>query len=100
MVLYSVTVNVVDEIHEEWLTWMREKHVPDVMNTGCFSMHKIMRLKEPKQDGHTYSFQYYCESHEKLKEYQTQYAPTLRLEVEQKYGNKFLAFRTILDVIE
>ncbi len=100
MVLYSVTVNVLDEIHEEWIQWMREKHVPDVMNTGCFSMYKIMRLKEPKQDGHTYSFQYYCESHEKLNEYQTQYAPALRLEVEQKYGNKFLAFRTILDVIE
>jgi hypothetical protein len=100
MVLYSVTVNVVDEIHEEWLTWMREKHVPDVMNTGCFSMHKIMRLKEPKQDGHTYSFQYYCESHEKLNEYQKNFALALRLEVEQKYGNKFLAFRTILDVIE
>ena len=86
MVLYSVTVNVVDEIHEEWLTWMREKHVPDVMNTGCFSMHKIMRLKEPKQDGHTYSFQYYCESHEKLKEYQTQYAPTLRDLIGAKTG--------------
>lgn len=100
MVLYSVTVNVGDDIHEEWIQWMREVHVPDVMNTGCFAMHKIMRLKEPKQDGHTYSFQYYCESHDKLNEYQTQHAPALRTDVEIRYANKFVAFRTILEVIE
>jgi hypothetical protein len=100
MVLYSVTVNVLEEIHDEWIGWMRDKHVPDVMNTGCFVMHKIMRLKEPKQDGITYSFQYYCESPEKLAEYQTKHAPALQAEVNQKYANKFVAFRTILDVIE
>ena len=100
MVLYSVTVNVVDEIHDEWIQWMREKHVPDVMNTGCFVMHKLMKLTEPKQDGNTYSFQSYCESAEKLAEYQTKYAPSLQAEVNIKYANKFLAFRTILDVIE
>lgn len=100
MVLYSVTVNVADEIHEEWLKWMREKHVPDVMSTGCFVMHKIMHLKEPKQDGNTYSFQYYSESQEKLNEYLTQYAPALRNDVDVRYANKYAAFRTILDVIE
>lgn len=100
MVLYSVTVNVGDDIHEDWIQWMREVHVPEVMNTGCFAMHKIMRLKEPKQDGHTYSFQYYCESPEKLNEYQTLHAPALRADVENRYANKFVAFRTILDIIE
>jgi Domain of unknown function (DUF4286) len=100
MVLYSVTVNVIEEIHEEWIQWMREEHVPEVMNTGCFAMHKIMKLKEPAQDGHTYSFQYYCESHEKLNEYQTNFAPALRADVENRYANKFVAFRTILDIIE
>jgi hypothetical protein len=100
MVLYSVTVNVGDDIHEDWIQWMREVHVPEVMNTGCFAMHKIMRLKEPQQDGHTYSFQYYCESHEKLNEYQSVHAPALRADVENRYANKFVAFRTILDIIE
>lgn len=100
MVLYSVTVNVIEEIHEEWIQWMREMHVPEVMNTGCFGMHKIMKLKEPKQDGHTYSFQYFCESQERLNEYLEKYAPALRADVEQKYANKFVAFRTILDIIE
>lgn len=100
MILYSVTVNVGDDIHDEWIHWMRKTHVPDVMNTGCFVMHKIMKLHEPKQDGHTYSFQYFTESLDKLKEYQTYHAPSLQAEHQNRYQNKFVAFRTILEVIE
>lgn len=100
MVLYSVTINVGDDIHKEWIKWMREIHVPEVMATGCFVMHKIMHLKEPKQDGNTYSFQYYCESHEKLNEYKMNHAPALQADVINRYGNNFAAFRTVLDVIE
>lgn len=100
MVLYSVTINVADEVHEDWLQWMRTKHVPDVMDTGCFVMHKIMKLKDPVQDGNTYSFQYFAESDAILTEYLTNHAPGLRADVDARYANQYLAFRTILDVIE
>lgn len=100
MILYSVTVNIEDSVHQEWIQWMREVHVPDVMNTKCFVSNKIMRLLEPKQEGHTYSFQYFCASSEKLQEYQEQYAAALQADVAAKYANKFVAFRTILEVIE
>ena len=100
MVLYSVTVNVADEVHAEWLHWMRTVHVPDVMNTGCFVMNKIMKLKDPVQDGNTYSFQYFAESDEILTDYLNNHAPSLRADVDRKFANQYLAFRTILDVIE
>lgn len=100
MILYNVTVNVNEDIHSEWIEWMRIKHIPDVMNTGCFIHNKILKLTEPKQDGHTYSFQYFSESYDKLKEYQERYAPRLQAEHTQRYQDKFVAFRTILEVID
>lgn len=100
MILYSVTVNVEEEIHEEWITWMRKVHVPNVLATGCFLQHKIMKLQEPPQDGHTYSFQYFCSNREILQQYQEQHAPALQAEVNVLYANKFVAFRSILEVIE
>ena len=100
MVLYSVTINVADEVHAEWLHWMRTVHVPDVMNTGCFVTNKIMKLKDPVQDGNTYSFQYFAESDEILADYLANHAPSLRADVDRLFANKYLAFRTILDVIE
>ena len=42
MIIYNVTVSLVDQtIHEEWLNWMKTKHIPDVMNTGCFLSNKF-----------------------------------------------------------
>ena len=45
MIIYNVTVSLVDTtIQEDWLHWMKTKHIPDVMNTGCFLGNKICRL--------------------------------------------------------
>lgn len=33
MIVYSVTVNIDSSIHEDWLAWMKSKHIPDVMAT-------------------------------------------------------------------
>ena len=36
MIIYNVTCNVEKEILQDWLQWMVEIHVPDVMPTGFF----------------------------------------------------------------
>ena len=36
MIIYNVTCNVENEILQEWLQWMLEIHIPDVMQTGFF----------------------------------------------------------------
>lgn len=99
MILYSVTVNIEESIHDEWLKWMKEEHIPEVMKTNCFLSNKIMRLREPVQEGITYSFQYFCESEEKLSDYRTNHAPKLQAVHASRYPNKFVIFNTILEVI-
>ena len=55
MILYNVTVNVEDGIHHDWLTWMKETHIPDVMNTGMFIENKMLKLLSqlPDEEGTT-----------------------------------------------
>ena len=36
MILYNVTVSIDVKKADEWLHWMRTKHIPDVMATSCF----------------------------------------------------------------
>ena len=36
MIIYNVTCNVENEILKDWLQWMVEIHIPDVMQTGFF----------------------------------------------------------------
>jgi len=36
MILYNVTVKIMKPLEAEWLKWMKEVHIPDVINTGLF----------------------------------------------------------------
>ena len=101
MILYNVTVNVEDGVHKDWLKWMKEIHIPDVMKTGMFSENKILKLlsKLPDEEGTTYAIQYFCKSLEDLENYQQNFAPKLQEDHTKRYGNKVIAFRTILEVV-
>lgn len=100
MIIYNVTVNIDAEVHDEWLKWMLEKHIPDVLATGLFIESRMSRmLIEEEGDGITYSIQYTLESMEKMKEYEEHYAPRLRDEHQVKYEGKFGAFRTMMEVV-
>ncbi len=101
MILYNVTVNVEDAIHDNWIKWMKETHIPDVMNTGMFVESKILKLlsKLPDEEGTTYAFQYFCNSLKDLENYQHNFAPKLQADHTKKFGNKVIAFRTILEVV-
>ncbi len=97
MIIYNVTVNVEDSIHEEWLDWMRSKHIPDVLATGLFTGNKIYRVDEPKsEEGTTYAIQYHCKSMEEYSKYRIEFAPSLQDEHQRKYGGRFVAFRSLL----
>jgi hypothetical protein len=101
MILYSVTVNIDHDVHEDWLHWMRTQHVPDVMATGLFVDSKMLRLlNEFDNGGITYSFQYYLKSMADYICYENDHAPRLQTEHARKYDGKFVTFRTLLEVIE
>ena len=58
MFIYNVTINIDDEVKDEWLTWM-ESHILDVLNTGKFVAAKLTEvLIEEEMGGTTYSVQY------------------------------------------
>ena len=53
MIVYNVTCNVGSHLAEEWLKWMQEEHIPEVMQTGCFTECKILKLltEAPDNEG-------------------------------------------------
>ena len=100
MIIYNVTVSVDTEIADEWLNWMRTKHIPDVMATDMFVENRMLRVVTGEHSALTFAIQYTCESHEKLEEYQTRFAPVLQQDTLAKYGDKAVAFRTVLEILE
>lgn len=98
MYIYNVTLNVDDEIHEDWLQWMKETHIPDVMATGMFISNRILQVMADDPEGTTYSIQYEVRDLDTLKLYQEVYAQKLQKEHTDRYEGHFAAFRTILRV--
>ena len=99
MILYNVTVIIENDVHDDWLRWMKEQHIPDVMATGLFIENKIARILAEEEGGTSYSIQYLLRSMEDYETYQQQHAPRLQAEHSERYNGKFGAFRTLLHVI-
>lgn len=99
MILYNVTISIDTNVENEWLQWMKEVHIPDVMNTGLFIDNKICRIHAEEEGGKSYSIQYLAKSWVEYNQYQDIFAPKLQQKHTNKYAGKFAAFRTILEVV-
>ena len=59
MYIYNVTINIDDSAHKDWLKWMVDKHIPDMLATGKFLSAKMCKvLVDEEMGGTTYSIQY------------------------------------------
>ncbi|MEP4094962.1 DUF4286 family protein [Reichenbachiella sp.] len=101
MILYNVTVSIDESIESIWLRWMKEDHIPKVMETGLFVERKIFKLLSHEQEGAiTYAIQYFANSINHINEYQEKHAEALQSEHTEKFKDKFVAFRTMLEHVD
>jgi hypothetical protein len=78
---------------------MKETHIPGVMGTGCFTGNRFLKLLVQEESGTSYSIQYSCKTLDDFNRYQKDFAPKLQQEHKEKFKDKFVAFRTLLEEI-
>jgi hypothetical protein len=100
MLIYNVTTKISWEMHEAWVAWMKEKHLPEVMATGCFTDMRFVRLLETDEtEGPTYAAQFHAENDEQYRKYINDYAPAIRQDVVNNWGSHFISFRSLMEVV-
>jgi hypothetical protein len=99
MIIYNVTSNIDNSIHDQWLVWIKE-HIPQVLSTGCFVEAKLTKVLVEDEQSVTYSVQYRAKSREDLERYYAQFADALKQDAVKRFADKVLAFRTELEVID
>jgi hypothetical protein len=101
MVLYNITVNVAPAVESDWVGWMRQIHIPEVMATGKFYEYRFLKMlsEHPDAEGNTYAIQYLAKDMNDLDVYLSQMAPALQKKHTDRYGENCLAFRTVLEEI-
>ncbi len=101
MIVYNVTIKVQQQIANDWLQWLKNIHIPEVMQSECFTSYKILQLLEVDEaEGPTYAIQYFAESKALYNRYIEKFAAILREKSFEEWGNKFIAFRTVMQSVE
>ena len=100
MIIYNVTVSVEECITSEWLAWMKSVHIPEVMRTGIFISAQIKRVVAVQDSNNTFAISYTCLNMQDLHRYQVTFSEKLQEKHFNRYGDKVIAFRSIMEVIE
>lgn len=100
MIIYNVTVKTEAAIANDYINWLKEEHIPDIINTGCFTSAKILRLLEVDEtDGPTFAIQYHAESKALYNRYIEKYSDEMRKKSADIWGQKVIAFRSVMEVV-
>jgi hypothetical protein len=100
MIIYNVTIQVAHSIADKWLSWLKEEHIPEMIATGCFSTARILQLMETDEsEGITYAIQYEADSKALYNRYIREHAESLRKKATEKWGDKFIAFRSVMQLV-
>ena len=101
MIIYNITTKVHHSIAAEWLLWLKEIHVKDVMLSNCFTEFKIVKLLEVDEtDGPTFAVQFFAESKALYNLYIDKFAGEMRKRSFDKWGDKFISIRSVMQIVE
>ncbi len=101
MIVYNITTKVRWDILEGWLTWQLEEQIPATMTTKSFDEYQLYRLLEQEEEeGPTFVIQYFTTTMERYQQFVAEFAPALQQEGWDKWGNGFIAFRTLLSSLD
>ena len=100
MIIYNVTVSVEESITNDWIEWMKTIHIPEVMDCKIFSKATISRVIAHEDNTNTFAISYTCNSIKDLHQYQIKFSNPLQQKHIDRYGEKAIAFRTIMEVID
>lgn len=97
MIIYEVTTTIQPEFIEEYEKYMQEKHIPELLATGCFSGTIFSRSGEGR-----YRIQYQADSQEPLDKYLKTDAGRLRADFLAHFPNAEAAREvwTVLQILK
>lgn len=80
MIAYEVTVEVEEALVEPYLEYMRARHIPQILATGCFAHAELNRAQETR-----FRQRYLANTLADLERYFEKHAPALRADFAARF---------------
>jgi hypothetical protein len=93
MIAYEVTVEVADELADQFIAYMLVRHIPDLLATGCFVGAEFAQAGE-----HKFRQRYLAVSREDLDRYLAEHAVRLREDFARHFPSGTALTREVWDL--
>jgi len=101
MLIFNTTYLVSDKAHEAWLTWVREQHIPFMLESTYFSLPQVARIiTSAKQEGTSFSVQFHVPDMRTLKLWHKEYNLSFQENCSKQFGTEVIFFTTVLEVVD
>jgi len=100
MIVYNETVIVDEAVHTQWLKWMQQDYIPQVMATGHFNRFNILTVLDSPNEGVTYCIQYFADNRDEYNKFQQEHLQGLHTLHYQKFENQFVMFNTLMKAVQ
>jgi hypothetical protein len=100
MIVYNDTIIIEEPLQEEWLTWIKQVHIPAIMATGHFSSYKILTVIDSPNEGVTYCIQYNADSLDQFQQFYLNHLHKFQEAHRERFDEKFVMFNTLMEVVE
>jgi hypothetical protein len=95
MVTYEITATVAPRLADEYERYMRERHVPDLLATGCFVGAALTRSTPGR-----YRIRYEAPDQTTLDRYLAEHAPRLRAHALERFPDGVELSREVWTAVE
>lgn len=100
MFVYNLTIKIDNKLLDEWLPWIINEFVPQVMCTNLFIENNVFELLEPGDDeSSTFVLQFKTGLKENYNNYIMKHSKTLNEKASLKWGNHFITFGTLMQSV-
>lgn len=101
MLIYNITSKVLHAYKDAWLDWMKKEMIQEMMKTGLFSDYRFCHLIDnDDEEGVTFVTQYHCDSREHYETFINEHDQRLMNLAQQKFGNNYISFRTVMEIVK
>ena len=101
MLIFNTTYLVSDKVHNIWLQWIREEHVPFMLESTYFSQPQVTRIiTSAEQDGTSFSVQFHVRDMSTLRRWNQEFNAAFKANCSEKFGTEVIFFTTVMEIID
>lgn len=101
MIIYNTTINVNENIVDEFVKWIKQEYIPQIIATDLFvDINLFEVLVEEEMGGITFSLQHSMKNMETYKEFNEKHFANFDKLMHDKFTDNYVTFSTILQKVE